>query len=180
MKLTPLILCLLCAGCSSRASAPNTRKPETPGTGTIAPDGPRNYEPGPWWQGDMRSLFVSAAQILVTHRESQPVGFLHYVRPSDRSKAQAIEVAQALQAQLQQEPSQFAALAVRSSDDRVSGVLGGVLGTFRPLNVMQPVADALGHIEIAKFRGSSSPRSAITSSSDWLRQRISRCPSRTS
>lgn len=95
----------------------------------------------------MRSLYVSAAQILVTHRESQPAGFLHYVHPADRSKGEALALAQALHQQLQQDPSRFAALALSSSDDRVSGELGGELGTFRPLNVMQPLADALGHIE---------------------------------
>ncbi|HKP63430.1 MAG TPA: peptidylprolyl isomerase [Polyangiales bacterium] len=99
----------------------------------------------------MSSLFVSAAQILVTHQESQPAGFLHHVHPASRTKAQAAALAQSLRSELKRDPSRFAALAASSSDDRVSAEIGGELGAFRAVSVMQPIADALGYLEVGEI-----------------------------
>jgi hypothetical protein len=95
----------------------------------------------------MRSLYVSAAHILVTHQESQPFGFLAHVVPSSRTKADADVRARRLHRELTRNPARFAELAARESDDSSTADLGGVLGTFRPLNVVQPIADALGYLK---------------------------------
>jgi parvulin-like peptidyl-prolyl isomerase len=95
----------------------------------------------------MRSLYVSAAHILVTHQESQPFGFLAHVVPFPRTKADAEARARRLHRELMRDPARFAELAARESDDSSTADLGGSLGTLRPLNVVQPIADALGYLK---------------------------------
>lgn len=147
MKTHKIALCLVLFACSKPEASTQPATRTEPAQEKAQSDELGNYETGPWWSRDMRGLFVHAAHILVTHESSQPSGFLSRVQPARRSKAEAETLVRRLSRELAQDPSRFAELARRFSDDRASAELDGVLGTFRPITVMQPIADALGYVK---------------------------------
>jgi peptidyl-prolyl cis-trans isomerase NIMA-interacting 1 len=150
----PLIASVALWSCSTRRNeVPNRPQglARTQGVGNSASGPPQDqsalaYPHGPWWGGDMRRLYVSAAHILVTHINSEPVGILPGMVKSTRSREEALAKVRDLQAQLERNPARFAELAARDSDDGLTAPLGGVIGTFPAGRLPPELVDALGHL----------------------------------
>lgn len=77
---------------------------------------------------------VSARHILISFDQAQQGN-------PNRTGLQAKELADSLLKEVQADTSKFRALAIQVSDDKVSGALGGDLGTFGPTSMVKPFAD---------------------------------------
>lgn len=107
---------------------------------------PVGYDEGPWMSSDLNALALSAAQILVSHRDVKASRHFATGRPSARDRERALSKAKEIRLRLREHPEEFAALAARESDDWNTAAHGGDLGAFHASELPLPIANALGHL----------------------------------
>jgi len=142
------VLMVLCSCQRAREPAPRPAKAPDASAALIA------YPQTPYRGVEtLNSLVLAGSQILITHRDAV---FNVRVMPAPqvaRDRASALQKALALQAELERDPSAFERLATRESDDRVSGAVGGYLGTIMPPEMPLELVDAfaaLGTGEVSR------------------------------
>jgi len=141
------------AACSDQ-SAPSvaTKQAQVPAPSASAPVG---YPPGKWRLApdEIEHVIVSVAHILVAHSASRFRDLPQYValRPTQRSKAAALELAHDLAEQVQRQPERFAEIAAAQSDDLSTADWGGRIGVCRADQLLDPFLDALARLEIGEI-----------------------------
>lgn len=106
------------------------------------------YPRGPWWRGDVNQTLLGVSHILVSHRDAQRSQLLLAVPGpvSGRTREQAFARALEVREELTREPSHFAALAARYSDDPGTSARAGELGFIFAPHLPETMVDALGNL----------------------------------
>lgn len=107
-----------------------------------------------WRQTDLLGgLVLAPSQILITYRGAQPhsTGLWMPLRPTTRTRAEALRFASSLSATLTQHPEQFEGIARDSSDDLGSAPFGGALGIVRALQLPPAVLDGLAATPVGQL-----------------------------
>jgi len=135
----------LCA-CQSAREAP-ARDAQTADAGAASIGYPQTSYRG---AETLNSLVLAGSQILITHRDAVFNVRVMPAPPVSRDRAAALKKILALRARLERDPAAFEQLAARESDDRVSGPVGGYLGTMMPPEMSLELVDAFAAVRIGE------------------------------
>lgn len=152
-----LVAVVLAGGALGACSRPADRP--APPTVDTAPkagaearaEAPIGYPRGAYWREPERlaRVVVKASHVLISYASDRPARTQLWmpVRPTARTRAEALALARDLHERATAAPELFDELARQHSDDEASGPQGGGLGVFRAMRLSPPLVDAVAATE---------------------------------
>jgi hypothetical protein len=146
MRIVAIVVGLIVGfGACRQQEAPTQAKADRAQVASRAEPPEIGYPEGPWWDGDIQQLMLAGSQILISHRDAKPIHRLIVAGAKDRSREEARQLAWALYLELRSNPSRFAEVAARESDEPITRAFGGELGVFYAETVPPAFVDAFGY-----------------------------------